>query len=90
MEKQCQYKQSFTSIAKQLNVDTITIINTFMNHSTFERKELLEVICVDELIHIIEKLEETKIEEMISMAKTYWHWYEEICNLFLKYGPYNK
>ena len=46
--KQCKYKHSFTTIAKQLNVDTMTVINTFMNHFTFERKELTEVICVDE------------------------------------------
>lgn len=46
--KQCQYKHSFTTIAKQLNVDIMTVINTFMNYFTFERKELSEVICVDE------------------------------------------
>lgn len=46
--KQCKYKHSFTTIAKQLNVDTMTVINTFMNHFTFDRKELSEVICVDE------------------------------------------
>lgn len=46
--KQCKYKHSFTTIAKQLNVDTMTVINTFMEHFTFERKELSEVICVDE------------------------------------------
>ena len=46
--KQCKYKHSFTTIAKQLNLDTMTVINTFMNHFTFERKELTEVICVDE------------------------------------------
>ena len=45
--KQCKYKHSFTTIAKQLNVDTMTVINTFMNHFTFDRKELSEVICVD-------------------------------------------
>ena len=46
--KQCKYKHSFTTIARQLNVDTMTVINTFMNHFTFDRKELSEVICVDE------------------------------------------
>lgn len=46
--KQCQYKHSFKTIAKQLNVDIMTVINTFMAHFTFERKELTEVICVDE------------------------------------------
>ena len=46
--KQCRYKHSFTTIAKQLNIDTTTVINTFMNHFTFERKQLTEVICVDE------------------------------------------
>ena len=46
--KQCKYKHSFTTIAKQLNVDTMTVINTFMNHFTFERKDLSEVLCVDE------------------------------------------
>ncbi len=46
--KQCQYKHSFKTIAKQLNVDIMTVINTFMDHFTFERKELTEVICVDE------------------------------------------
>ena len=46
--KQCRYKHSFTTIARQLNVDTMTVINTFMNNFTFERKELTEVICVDE------------------------------------------
>ena len=46
--KQCKYKHSFTTIAKQLNVDTMTVINTFMEHFTFDRKELSEVICVDE------------------------------------------
>ena len=46
--KQCKYKHSFTTIAKQLNVDTMTVINTFMNHFTFDRKDLSEVICVDE------------------------------------------
>ncbi|MFR1524313.1 MAG: transposase [Bacilli bacterium] len=46
--KQCQYKHSFTTIAKQLNVDTMTVINTFINYFTFDRKNLSEVICVDE------------------------------------------
>lgn len=46
--KQCKYKHSFTTIAKQLNVDTMTVINTFMEHFTFDRKELTEIICVDE------------------------------------------
>ena len=46
--KQCKYKHSFTTIAKQLNVDKMTVINTFMEHFTFDRKELSEVICVDE------------------------------------------
>ena len=46
--KQCKYKHSFTTIAKQLNVDKMTVINTFMEHFTFNRKELSEVICVDE------------------------------------------
>ena len=46
--KQCKYKHSFTTIAKQLNIDTMTVINTFMDHFTFDRKELSEVICVDE------------------------------------------
>lgn len=46
--KQCQYKHSFTTIAKQLDVDIMTVINTFMDHFTFNRKELSEVICVDE------------------------------------------
>ena len=46
--KQCKYKHSFTTIAKQLNVDIMTVINTFMEHFTFDRKELTEVICVDE------------------------------------------
>ena len=27
---------------------------------------------------------------MISIAKTYRHWFTEICNSFLTYGPYNK
>lgn len=35
---------------KQLNIDTMTVINTFMNHFTFDRKELTEVICVDEFL----------------------------------------
>ena len=44
----------------------------------------------DELIKIIEKLENTKLFEMITIAKTYRHWFTEICNSFLTYGPYNK
>ena len=44
----------------------------------------------DELIKIIEKLENTNIPEMKSIAKTYRHWFKEICNSFLIYGPYNK
>ena len=27
---------------------------------------------------------------MKSIAKTYRHWFKEICNSFLIYGPYNK
>ena len=27
---------------------------------------------------------------MITIAKTYRHWFTEICNSFLTYGPYNK
>ena len=27
---------------------------------------------------------------MLSIAKTYRHWFKEICNSFLTYGPYNK
>lgn len=46
--KQCRYKHSFTTVARQLNIDTMTVINTFMDHFTFDRKELSEVICVDE------------------------------------------
>ena len=46
--KQCKYKHSFTTIAKQLNIDTMTVINTFMEHFTFDRKEFTDVICVDE------------------------------------------
>lgn len=187
--KQCKYKHSFTTIAKQLNVDTMTVINTFMEHFTFDRKELTEIICVDEfsanidednkyaciigdpvkkeiidilpsrhqeylerylanipleerlmvkivnidmweaykvvftnycwnakiavypfhwiklatdnfhklrrivedeLNKLIKKLEETKIPEMISIAKTFRHWFTEICNSFITYGPYNK
>ncbi len=39
----------------------------------------------DELIKLIKKLEETKIPEMISIVKTYRHWFTEICNSFLNY-----
>ncbi len=46
--KKFKYKHSFTTIARQLNIDTMTVINTFMDHFTFDRKELSEVICVDE------------------------------------------
>jgi transposase len=46
--KQCQYKHSFTTIAKELNVNRTTVINTFMDNFNFDRKELSEVICVDE------------------------------------------
>jgi hypothetical protein len=35
-------------------------------------------------------INETKINEMISIAKTYRHWYTEICNSFIDYGQYNK
>lgn len=45
---QCKYKHSFTTIARMLNVDTMTVINTFMENAGFDRKELSEVICVDE------------------------------------------
>ena len=90
VEKQCPYIRSSTTIANQLNIDTIAITNSFMDHFTFERKGLSEVICIDELMYVIEKLEATKIKEMITIAKTDGYWYEEICNLFLKYEPYNK
>ena len=43
-----------------------------------------------ELIKIIEELEESGISEMMSTVKTYRHWFSEICNSFLTYGPYNK
>ena len=46
--KQCKYKMSFTTISKQLNVDTTTVMKTFMKHFSFDRKKLTEVICVDE------------------------------------------
>lgn len=43
-----------------------------------------------ELLKIIEELEATKIVEMLTIAKTYRHWFNEICNSFLTCGPYNK
>ena len=43
-----------------------------------------------ELLKIIEELEATKIAEMLTIAKTYRHWFNEICNSFLTCGPYNK
>lgn len=46
--KQCKYKHSFTTIARQLNLDTTTVINVFMENANFERREFGEVICVDE------------------------------------------
>lgn len=50
----------------------------------------LRRIVEDELNKLIKKLEETKIPEMISIAKTFRHWFTEICNSFITYGPYNK
>lgn len=46
--KQCKYKHSFKTVAQELHVDTMTVINTFMENVNFDRKELDEVICVDE------------------------------------------
>ena len=58
-------------------------IYRFRDNSTVEQAS-------DELIKIIDELEKTKIVEMLSIAKTYRHWFKEICNSFLTYGPYNK
>ena len=46
--------------------------------------------CRDKLVEIINELRETNIEQMIKIAKTYTHWFEEICNSFITYGKYNK
>lgn len=46
--KQCKYKESFTTIAQQLGVNTSTVINTFMESANFKRREFTEVLCVDE------------------------------------------
>ena len=44
----------------------------------------------DELIKIIEELEKSEIHEMVTIGKTYRHWFKEICNSFLTYKTYNK
>ena len=44
----------------------------------------------DELIKIIEELEKSEIHEMVTIGKTYRHWFKEICNSFLTYRAYNK
>ena len=44
----------------------------------------------DELIKIIEELEKSEIHEMVTIGKTYRHWFKEICNSFLTYRTYNK
>lgn len=46
--KQCKYKTSFKTISQQLNIDVMTVINTFMEYANFERRQLTEIICVDE------------------------------------------
>ena len=46
--KQCKYKISFKQIAEQLKIDSMTVINIFMEHANFERREFTEVLCVDE------------------------------------------
>lgn len=44
----------------------------------------------NELYKIIKEIEELNIEEMNEIAKTYRNWFEEICNSFIRIGPYNK
>lgn len=46
--KLCKEKMSFKTIGKQLNVDTMSVINIFMEYANFGRRELTEEICVDE------------------------------------------
>lgn len=46
--KKCAEKASFKTIANQLNVDEMTVINTFMKNIRFKRVELSEILCVDE------------------------------------------
>lgn len=46
--KECKRKTSFKEIGLRLNLDTMSIINIFMEHANFERRELTAVICVDE------------------------------------------
>ena len=37
--KQCKYKISFKQIVEQLKIDSMTVINVFMEHANFERRE---------------------------------------------------
>ena len=46
--QQCKYKISFKQIAEQLKIDSMTVINVFMEHANFERREFTEALCVDE------------------------------------------
>lgn len=46
--------------------------------------------CKEKLKVIINELENTGLENMINIAKTYRHWSEKICNVFCTYGKYNK
>ena len=46
--------------------------------------------CREKLKEIIDDLENTNLEQMMAIAKTYKHWFNEICNSFITYGKYNK
>ena len=46
--KKCAEKQSFKTIAKELNIDSMTVINIFRDNVIINRKPLSEVLCVDE------------------------------------------
>src|SRR5690554_1828931 len=46
--KEMKYKQSFTDIAKRLNISISTVIRHFTNHFISKRVKLPEVLCIDE------------------------------------------
>jgi len=46
--KEMKYKQSFTDIAKRLNISITTVIRYFRNHFVAKRVQLPEALCVDE------------------------------------------
>lgn len=86
---------------KDIISQNIKLIDTKMiiNETKFEMIENVEY-CInsdmrlekasDELIKIIEELEKSEIHEMVTIGKTYRHWFKEICNSFLTYRTYNK